>query len=123
MRQFRLFTLVVLWIAIGTQFYLAFQYRRMRHTYEGMIQQRQRGERTNAFGCSVIHEPKGGCPSGFTKEPNPRFTEKDGKREYACVSDDPKKEPCTDEIRGGESMELWLPIPVPKMEAPKGPRI
>jgi hypothetical protein len=58
--------------------------------------------------CNVIHEPAKGCPQGYVRENKPRFTERDGSTIFACVSHDPKKERCTDELRSGESVTIQL---------------
>jgi hypothetical protein len=69
--------------------------------------------------CAVIHKPESGCPSGYALEKSPRFTERDGSKQFACVSRDPSKDHCTDILRPGESMEMILEIPVPEPETPK----
>ena len=61
--------------------------------------------------CNVIHEPKGGCPSGYGREFEPRFTEKNGAKEYACVSHEAAKEGCIDELRPGESVGVEVSEP------------
>lgn len=76
--------------------------------------------------CAVIHKPKAGCPKGYVQEKRPSFTEKDGSRVFACVSDDPAKAMCIDELRPGESVEMHLFIPlIPEAPEPvrvEGPR-
>jgi hypothetical protein len=69
--------------------------------------------------CSTIHEPKGGCPTGYTKESSPRFTERNGSKEYACVSPDPNKEGCTDYLDPGEMM--GVPVEFEIEREPAGP--
>jgi hypothetical protein len=75
--------------------------------------------------CALIHKPKSGCPQGYVQEKQPSFTERDGSREFACISDDPKKKNCIDELRPGESfgMQFVIPIeperPEPASEGPK----
>jgi hypothetical protein len=66
--------------------------------------------------CSTIHEPKpgAGCPSGYVKEKRPRFTERDGSKEYACVSIDPNKSSCMDVLRSGETVAVTLEEMSPK---------
>jgi hypothetical protein len=58
--------------------------------------------------CAVIHESKQGCPQGYVREKHQRFTEKDGSREYACVSDDLAKPGCTDVLRPGETESVFI---------------
>jgi len=53
--------------------------------------------------CMVIHRPKKGCPPGYTQESEPRFTEKDGSKKYACISQDRGREICIDFLDPGES--------------------
>lgn len=55
-----------------------------------------------SLSCAVLHRPKDGCPKGYVPEAFPRFTDRDGSKEFACVSSDPKKEPCTDMLKSGE---------------------
>ena len=63
--------------------------------------------------CNVIHEPKpgAGCPTGYVKEKQPRFTEKSGAKEYACVSANVQKEACIDVLRPGESTVIDFGAP------------
>lgn len=68
--------------------------------------------------CSVIHAPIAGCPTGYKRESSPRFTERDGSKEYACVSRDQKKEPCVDVLKAGESMTVTLPFIPRQSEVP-----
>ena len=75
---------------------------------------------TPSLKCAAIHEPKGGCPTGYTKESSPRFTERDGSKEYACVSHDLHKEACLDELDPGESMGVRIDEPETERE-PAGP--
>jgi hypothetical protein len=70
--------------------------------------------------CSVIHEPKSGCPKGYTRELEPRFTERDHSKEFACVAKDPEQyQACTDVLRPGEveSVEVQIEI-IPAQPAP-----
>ena len=62
--------------------------------------------------CAVIHKPASGCPKGYVAEKAARFTERDGSKQFACVSSDPAKKQCTDVLKAGESMEMWFRIPV-----------
>jgi hypothetical protein len=66
--------------------------------------------------CQIIHQPKQGCPSGYVREDSPRFTEKDGSKEFACLSSDPTKESCTDVLRPGEGEVIMFEIPAPAPE-------
>jgi hypothetical protein len=61
--------------------------------------------------CAVIHQPKTGCPTGYVRESKPRFTERNGSREYACAARDPKKEQCFDVLKPGESVGFTVIIP------------
>jgi hypothetical protein len=74
--------------------------------------------------CAVIHKPaKGDCPQGYIRETVPRFTERDGSKEFACLSADPTKEQCTDMLKAGESMEFRLFLePEPPAPKPAGER-
>ena len=74
--------------------------------------------------CAVIHKPtKAACPAGYVQEATPRFTERDGSKEFACLSDDPTKEQCTDMLKAGESMEFRLEFPAePPAPKPAGER-
>lgn len=59
--------------------------------------------------CAIIHKPaKAECPKGYTQEKTPRFTERNGAKEFACLSSDPAKEQCTDVLKGGESVTFRL---------------
>lgn len=59
--------------------------------------------------CAVIHKPaKAECPKGYTQEQTPRFTERDGSKEFACLSVDGTKENCTDMLKAGESVTFRL---------------
>jgi hypothetical protein len=74
--------------------------------------------------CAVIHKPaKAECPKGYTQEQTPRFTERNGSKEFACVSADPAKEQCTDMLKAGESVTFRLfefdPEPLREPPAPK----
>jgi hypothetical protein len=75
--------------------------------------------------CALVHRPKSGCPQGYVQEDRPSFTEQDGSREFACISDNPAKKRCIDELRPGESfgMQIVIPIepdtPEPASEGPK----
>lgn len=60
--------------------------------------------------CNVIHEPKGGCPAGYEREATPRFTEKDGSKEYACVARVAGKEQCTDVLKPGETETFEIEV-------------
>lgn len=64
----------------------------------------------DALHCNIIHEPKSGCPSGYTREAKPRFTEKNGSKQFACVSTDPNKAACVDVIWPGENMQMQMLI-------------
>jgi hypothetical protein len=75
--------------------------------------------------CSTIHRPKSGCPKGYAQEKHPRFTEKDGSHQFACVSRDPAKEPCLDELRPGETVRFEFATPAPDKPEPardEGPK-
>lgn len=63
---------------------------------------------SSAPDCNVIHRPERGCPAGYQMETYPRFTERDGTKEFACVTDDPAKEPCVDVLKPGETMHILL---------------
>lgn len=70
--------------------------------------------------CAVIHKPaKGDCPQGYIRETVPRFTERDGSKEFACLSADPAKEQCTDMLKAGESVTFRLFEFDPEPPAPK----
>jgi hypothetical protein len=56
--------------------------------------------------CRTIHEPKTGCPNGYVRDKKPIFTERDGSKQYACRSDDVRKEGCIDMLKAGESEEV-----------------
>jgi hypothetical protein len=73
--------------------------------------------------CAIIHKPSSGCPGGYVQEKRPRFTERDGSKEFACISRDPSKEPCTDVLKPGESMGLFFQIPVPEPDEPPKSKI
>lgn len=64
----------------------------------------------NLSSCRVIHRPANGCPQGYRQEDKPRFTERDGSKQYACLSDDVTKEMCTDVLKSGESEEFQLQL-------------
>ena len=69
--------------------------------------------------CSVIHEPKAGCPAGYVREKKPRFIERDGRKEFACTSEDPTKQPCFDQLAPGESMQIEMQLEIgPPDQAP-----
>jgi hypothetical protein len=75
--------------------------------------------------CAVIHKPaKAECPKGYAQESTPRFTEREGSKEFACVSGDPTKEQCTDMLKGGESetFRLFEVVPEPPAPRPAGER-
>lgn len=64
--------------------------------------------------CNIIDEPVSGCPKGYSKEQVPRFTERNGEKEFACVAAQIEhKENCTDMLKGGESEQIIIEIPVP----------
>lgn len=68
-------------------------------------------DKLNLSKCAVVHEPKDGCPDGYEKEVSPRFTEKDGTKQYACVANENlKRENCTDVLMPGETEELQVPL-------------
>jgi hypothetical protein len=73
--------------------------------------------------CVLIHKPKSGCPAGYVQEKRPRFTERDGSKQFACLSDDPSKEPCTDVLMPGESEDYIFQIPIAPPENPNQPKI
>jgi hypothetical protein len=60
--------------------------------------------------CAVVHENPAGCPAGYMREKQPRFTEKNGSKQFACVSRDPAKQNCIDVLKPGESMGLEIEI-------------
>lgn len=63
--------------------------------------------------CAVIHESKTmGCPRGYTREADPRFTEKDGSKQFACVAS-VQKPPCIDVLEPGESVKFTIQLPMP----------
>jgi hypothetical protein len=72
--------------------------------------------------CNVIHEPTTGCPSGYVKELKPRFLEKNGVKEFACVSTDVQKETCTDVLKAGESETIYLSPPDVDVDSPTLPK-
>jgi hypothetical protein len=66
-----------------------------------------RAQQSLALTCAIVHRPKSGeCPLGYLPEIKPRFTERDGSKQYACVSTDPAKAFCTDVLKSGESETL-----------------
>lgn len=69
--------------------------------------------------CGVIHAPQQGCPAGYVKEARPRFTEKDGSKEFACV--DKNKPQCFDVLKPGEGMSLTFEFQ--EEEPPEQPKI
>jgi hypothetical protein len=79
-------------------------------------QQQLKAKDQSASRCAVVHKPAAGCPPNYTLEPKPRFTERDGSKEFACVSRDPTTEPCTDVLKAGESETIELFVPVPDAE-------
>lgn len=70
--------------------------------------------------CGVIHMPKQGCPEGYIRELYPRFTERNGSKEFACI--DRLKEQCTDVLMPGESEGIQFEIHF-EDSPPGGPRI
>jgi hypothetical protein len=70
-----------------------------------------------AGSCAVIYEPSTGCPRGYVKDEKPIFTERDGTREFACMSSDTSKESCIDVLMPGESMGMEILI----QQEPKKP--
>lgn len=69
--------------------------------------------------CAVIHRPAAGCPAGYSAEVEPRFTEPDGSKQFACVSRDPHKQDCTDVLHPGEGEELHFEIHLPETTEPR----
>lgn len=73
--------------------------------------------------CAIIHEPKSGCPKGFSREPKPRFTERDGSKEFACIAgDDMGKEMCIDVLKSGEEIDLGIFFVRPAEQPKERPR-
>jgi hypothetical protein len=65
---------------------------------------------TPDLSCNIVHETKQGCPQGYQRESKPRFTEKDGSKQFACVSQDKSKEQCVDVLKPGESVNMEFHI-------------
>jgi len=63
--------------------------------------------------CRAIHEPKSGCPEGWTKRPA-AFTEKDGTKIAGCElpRDSPGFDDCLDYLKAGESFTMNVPLPL-----------
>jgi hypothetical protein len=71
---------------------------------------------SDPYHCYIVHQLKNGsCPTGYVPERDPRpgsncpprFTEADGRKEYACIDTRSPgvglyKEQCTDFLRRGE---------------------
>ncbi len=70
----------------------------------------EKSSQQSASVCSVIHKPQSGCPNGYVEEKRPRFTERDGSKQFACISDDPKKQGCLDVLKPGETVEMFFEI-------------